>query len=281
MLKKITKIVILLFLCFALLPGLAVDANAAKKKKAVTPEEQQLAALESYRSALVKMGGTPEQLAAADQAVENQKAIIASQAAAAAAQAEYEKALAAQQAAALKAQKEYEAMVKKMMKGKTPMATGVIFVGDSRFCEMRGVMSAYGGTYVAQYAMGYQWFVDEAIGRIDPLVVPGTKIVINLGVNDPDNINNYLTKVNNKAAEWMMKGARVYYATINPVWDNQYISNEQVKNFNNHLRMGLNPAISIIDTNTYLQLTGYTMKDDFHYDAATYSKIYYYIMSQL
>ena len=86
----------------------------------------------------------------------------------------------------------------------------------------------------------------------------GTKILINLGVNDVANVNAYAELVNKKAAEWTQKGATVYYASVNPVENGQYITKSMVNTFNKKLQARLSPQIHWIDSFSYLQGTGYT-----------------------
>ena len=64
--------------------------------------------------------------------------------------------------------------------------------------------------WIAKSSQGYKWFASEAVPQIDAVVGRGTKILINLGVNDVANVNAYAELVNKKAAEWTQKGATVY-----------------------------------------------------------------------
>lgn len=159
-------------------------------------------------------------------------------------------------------------------------ATGLIIVGDSRIVQMHEAVGDTGATFIAENSKGYDWFVKNAIPRIDPLVTKGTKVVICLGVNDPDNIDKYIPTVNVWAYNWIQRGANVYYCTVNPVWDNPYTTREEVDNFNARVLTGF-PGLKIIDTYTYLTTTGYKMVDGMHFDSATNAKIYFYILSML
>lgn len=165
-------------------------------------------------------------------------------------------------------------------KGLKKQAIGVIIVGDSRTVQMHEAMGDTGVTFIAENSRGYDWFVEKAIPRIDPLVIKGTTIVINLGVNDLGNIDKYIAKVNQKTIEWEAKGATVYYATVNPVWENPYSTEEGVKVFNSKLMNSL-IGVDFIDTHTFLVTNGYKLVDGLHYDGPTNANIYYYIMSQI
>ena len=156
---------------------------------------------------------------------------------------------------------------------------GVIFVGDSRFVQMQSSVGDNPCTWIAESSKGYKWLNENAIARIDNCVGKGSKILINLGVNDPGNIQNYLTLVNAKAEEWTSKGATVYYASVNPVWDNPYVTEEKVKIFNSQLQGGLSGNIHYIDSHSYLESIGYKLVDGLHYNSETYQNLYAYYMS--
>ena len=156
---------------------------------------------------------------------------------------------------------------------------GVIFVGDSRFVQMKSSVGDNPCTWIAESSKGYKWLNENAIARIDNCVGKGSKILINLGVNDPGNIQNYLKLVNAKAEEWTSKGATVYYASVNPVWDNPYVTEEQVKTFNSQLQGGLSGNIHYIDSHSYLESIGYKLVDGLHYSTETNQNLYAYYMS--
>lgn len=155
-----------------------------------------------------------------------------------------------------------------------------IFVGDSRFVQMHAAVGDNGVTWICEGGKGYPWFEEKAIPRIDNLVGKGTKILINLGVNDTHHADSYVTLVNGKAAEWTQKGATVYYASVNPVWENPYVTNDQVVAFNAKLSANLT-GIIWIDSYTYLTENGYRLVDGLHYAEETYSAIYSYFMANI
>lgn len=156
---------------------------------------------------------------------------------------------------------------------------GVIFVGDSRFVQMKNSVGENPCTWIAESSKGYKWLNDTALARIDNCVGKGSKILINLGVNDPGNIQKYLTLVNAKAEEWTSKGATVYYASVNPVWENPYVTEEQVEYFNSQLQSGLSSNVHWIDSHSYLNTVGYRLVDGLHFSSETYQTLYAYYMS--
>ena len=157
--------------------------------------------------------------------------------------------------------------------------SGVILVGDSRFVQMQGSVGENSCTWIAENAKGYAWFEEKAISRIDGCVGSGSKILINLGVNDPGNHQKYIALVNAKAAEWTALGATVYYASVNPVWENPYVTEEQVKYFNSQMQNGLSSDVHWIDSHSYITSIGYKLVDGLHYNAETYQNLYAYFMS--
>lgn len=269
---RVLPLLVALAMVFVAVLVLPVDAQAAtKKKKTATPsvtaeEEAVLAQLVAYRDALVKAGVAGDGLKDIDAMIASEQALITQKQAQAAALAEYQKAL--------------EKMNKDLAKGSRKSAQGVIFVGDSRTCQMHDAVGETGAIFIAEYSMGYNWLKDTAIPKINNLVAPGVTIVFNLGVNDPGNIDRYISLVNSYAYQWALKGAKVYYATVNPIWDNDARTNVTIDGFNAKLVTGL-VGVGIIDTNSYLKTTGYKLIDNWHFDAPTNSKIYLYIMSQI
>lgn len=161
----------------------------------------------------------------------------------------------------------------------TENAADIIFVGDSRFVQMKNSAGKNPYTWIAATGQGYKWFNETAVAKIDDCVGNGSKIVINLGVNDLGNAQKYLTLVNTKAEEWTSKGATVYYSSVNPVSEYRYITDEQVTNFNSQLQSGLNENVHWIDSHSYLNSIGYKLVDGLHYNSETYQNLYAYYMS--
>lgn len=158
------------------------------------------------------------------------------------------------------------------------VVASTIFVGDSRFVQMHEAVGETGVTWICENAKGYKWFVENAIPRIDNLVGNGTKILINLGVNDTKHADNYINMVNGKAAEWTSKGATVYYASVNPCWENPYVTNDEVIAFNTKVSANL-VGVHWIDSYTFLTENGYRLVDGLHYSDDTSAVIYNYFIT--
>ena len=157
---------------------------------------------------------------------------------------------------------------------------GILFIGDSRCVQMQAAVGGGGCSWICENAKGYDWFASNAAPRADECVGRGTKVVICLGVNDPGNVNNYAALANQKAAEWSARGAKTYFVSVNPVWENPYTSEEQVKAFNN-LLPGQLAGIRWIDTHSFLEANGYKLVDGLHYDTNTYVNIFNAIVGSL
>ncbi len=157
---------------------------------------------------------------------------------------------------------------------------GVLIIGDSRCVMMRDAVGGGGVSWICQEAMGYNWLVNTAIPRADEIVGKGTKVVIALGVNDTGNVNNYAALIDAKAAEWAARGAKTYYVSVNPVWENPYVTEEQVEVFNNSI-VGQLVGVKWIDTFSYLMGSSYRLVDGLHYDDETSARIFQAIIASL
>lgn len=166
----------------------------------------------------------------------------------------------------------------------TPTATvapaGVIMVGDSRCVQMQAAVGGGGCTWVCENSKEYTWFSETAIPKFDQYVGNGTKVVINMGVNDPEHYQQYVELINAKAAEWAGRGAKTYLVSVNPVWENPYTSQEEVDTFNSNVP-GMLAGVTWIDTSSWLNANGYRLVDGLHYDDPTYVNIFNLIMGSL
>ena len=157
---------------------------------------------------------------------------------------------------------------------------GVIMVGDSRCVQMQAAVGGGGCSWVCENSKEYTWFSETAIPKFDQYVGKGTKVVINMGVNDPEHYYQYAELVNAKAAEWAQRGAVTYFVSVNPVWENPYTTQEQVDTFNANVP-GMLVGVTWIDTSSWLTTNGYRLLDGLHYDDPTYVNIFNLIMGSL
>lgn len=157
---------------------------------------------------------------------------------------------------------------------------GVIMVGDSRCVQMQAAVGGGGCSWICENSKEYTWFSETAIPKFDQYVGNGTKVVINMGVNDPEHYKQYAELVNVKAAEWAARGARTYFVSVNPVWENPYTTQEQVDTFNANVP-GLLSGVTWIDTSSWLTTNGYRLVDGLHFDDPTSVNIFNLIMGSL
>ena len=162
----------------------------------------------------------------------------------------------------------------------------VVFIGDSRMVGMQEDLTEAVGqcpvTVVAQNGARHEWLESTGIPRADRVIGKGTKVLINLGVNDLGHVKEYLELVNAWAAVWISRGAQVYYASVNPVYANSHnMTEERVTVFNRELRAGLIPQITWIDSNSYLKQVGVKSNDGIHYQPITNLVLYQYYMAMI
>ncbi len=248
-------------------------------------EQQALAAAQALQEqqALAAAQALQEQQAlAAAQALQEQQALAAAQAlqeqqALAAAQAlqEQQALAAAQQQAAIQALAQQPAV-----------AAGVVFIGDSRMVTLKEAVERNIGicpaTVIAKNGSRHEWFHDTAIPQADKIIGKGSKVVINMGVNDLSYADQYARDVNYWAAVWSARGAQVYYASVNPVWANSHnMTKERVEAFNARLSTQLIPQIIWLDSYTYLMQSGVHSNDGIHYKDDTNLILFQYYMMMI
>ena len=161
-----------------------------------------------------------------------------------------------------------------------PPTTNIILIGDSRTAEMKSCVGENPCIWIAEHSRGIKWFVSDAVPAADPYITQGTKVIINLGANDPEKIDTYIYTINEVAANWTGRGATVYYASVGPCYQNPYHTNEEAVNFNAALQNGLT-GVHWIDLYSHMVNTGFATRenDGFHYDPPTYASMYSYYMS--
>lgn len=159
-------------------------------------------------------------------------------------------------------------------------AANIVIIGDSRCVQMRDSTGGGGCVWICDNGKRYEWFAENAVPRADAVVGKGTKVVICMGVNDPGDASQYAALVNVMAAQWAARGAKTYYVSVNPVWENPYITEEQVVNFNASILSQL-IGVRWIDTHSYLMNAGYYLVDGLHYDNETNLKIFGAIIGSL
>ena len=147
-----------------------------------------------------------------------------------------------------------------------PAPAGILFIGDSRTCQMQSATGGANCSWICEYGQKYEWFETKAIPEADKIVGQGTKVVICMGVNDPDHCNSYASLVNRKAGDWNARGAQVYFVSLNPCAQPYEDKNPQIDAFNSTMP-GLLSGVKWIDTASTVKQGGYVLVDGIHYDA--------------
>lgn len=156
-----------------------------------------------------------------------------------------------------------------------------LFIGDSRFVGMKEyVKSDTNIIFLCKSSIGYDWLYNTAQYELYKLKDSSLKVIINLGINDLYNRENYL----NLIKKFEKDGIELYFMTLNPC-DNKKmrehgyrgITQEEIIDFN----YTLEKEFKTIDTFTYLIQNGYYTIDGVHYTKDTYLAIYNYTMHYL
>lgn len=155
----------------------------------------------------------------------------------------------------------------------------VIFLGDSRFREMANYVSANDNGWECSSTGDYEWLTSTAYTNADKTIGEGTKIFINIGLNDLTRYADYAASINTKAQEWKDRGASVYFVAIGPVESNSDILNQDIINFNTYMYQNL--KIPFIDAYNYLVENGFETSDGKTYTVATCTALYTYLNSFL
>lgn len=155
----------------------------------------------------------------------------------------------------------------------------LMVIGDSRTVMLEDLI---GGdtTWICKISMGYKWLAETAVKEAEKALKHNSDIVIWLGVNDPGNIMNYITWLNEQIPVWRSQGARVYIMAVGQVENDLFVDNEDIREFNTRMKASIRGA-KYIDLYTYLEKSGYHTTDGTHYDDATSRKIYKYMKKNI
>lgn len=160
-----------------------------------------------------------------------------------------------------------------------------IFVGDSRTVGMQEAVKAFYPEdtcmFDAKSGEGYVWFKDSGLPQLESFISedPDCPVILNLGVNDYKNINEYI------AIYQELFGAHpdtdFYIMSVNPVMDElcPSVSNKIISDFNNKMKESF--PDQYLDCYTYLLSTSLETMDGLHYTENTYIAIHDYVVGKL
>ena len=190
------------------------------------------------------------------------------------------------QIAAAQAQAAQQAQIAAAAANQPTVAAGIVFIGDSRMVTLKDAVERNLGScaaaVVAKNGSRHEWLHDTGIPQADKIIGKGSRVIINMGVNDLSDADKYAKDVNYWAAVWSARGAQIYYASVNPVWANSYgMTEERVKLFNDRLKGQLIPQIIWLDSHDYLMSVGVHASDGVHYKDDTNLVLYQYYLSMI
>jgi len=161
--------------------------------------------------------------------------------------------------------------------------TAYVYIGDNHIINMYNALEKHDDNIfiVADEKADYDWFAKTGSEELYKLREKNNEVysswiyIINLGINDLHNINNYVNLYTELANE-----AKVYYMLINPT-DDSAIKNKDVESFNEEL-LSVSSNILYIDTYDYLtKVSNYNINKDGSYDNETYTKLYKFSMMSI
>lgn len=159
-------------------------------------------------------------------------------------------------------------------------APNYIWVGDSRTVSMGKAMHNT-DIYIGESGEGYYWLNETGLPLIIEAIAsyPDLPVIFNFGVNDDENLPNYLTLY--RALEEQYPDTDFYYLSVNPIEPTlcTNISNEEISAFNQALKAEYPDAY--IDSFTFLMVNETVTIDGIHYSEEDSRAIYDFTISQL
>ena len=173
-----------------------------------------------------------------------------------------------------------------------------IFIGDSRTVEMMNAVGTKNeDSWSCKKGGEYQWFISTGLPDVEKIteVDDNDAVIFLMGVNDTywdqdSAVKAYAKAINEKATEWISKGADVYFVSVNPVDEDKETdemrvtksyNNDWIEAFNNKIQVALNENIYYIDTYTRIKNHLGARDDGIHYTDAQYKEIYGIIKSDI
>lgn len=178
-----------------------------------------------------------------------------------------------------------------------------LLLGDSRTVGMywgvsgdeslHTVQRLVNGTVVfdAKEGIGLAWLKSDGVPAADPYIGEGSHVAVLIGVNDIGGsvtAADYVTWLNEKAADWTSRGASVYYVSVNPINEetkpsSSTLSNDAIDAWNEEVKAGLSENITWIETNQGMKEDAENIlwHDWLHYEPAYNLVLYQKILSAM
>lgn len=155
----------------------------------------------------------------------------------------------------------------------------LVFIGDSRTEGLRDAVND-DSIWSCLSSMGYDWMVSTGVPQVEDQIEDNTAVIILMGVNDLYHVNDYISYINSKAAEWGNRGAQTYFVSVGPVQNDPYCSNAEIESFNAAMQANLS-GVTYIDVYSHLVSEGFSTVDGTHYPDSVSVDIYNYILDHL
>lgn len=171
----------------------------------------------------------------------------------------------------------------------------IIFVGDSRTIGMQNALKKLmpddNCIFVGQVGEGCSWFLQEGEALMADAIreYPDAPVVLNFGVNDPDQTDQYLAAYSDMLETF--PDTEFHFLSVNPI---QYAkmkengaSEETLKLVTNTNVTSFNMAIQeawpdlYLDSSSMLKVQGFETVDGLHFTEQTYLKIHRFAVRQL
>lgn len=167
-------------------------------------------------------------------------------------------------------------------KAAKPSHDPVIWVGDSRTLGMRDALEDTGAdVFIGASGEGYEWLKETGLPELKEAItnLPDAPVVINFGVNDYDNLSNYMALYQELTAEYA--DTDFYFLSVNPIEPTlcKNITNEEIADFNAHLKAEY--PDTYIDSFTILMIDQTVPFDGIHYSEDDYKKIYEFALGRI
>lgn len=171
----------------------------------------------------------------------------------------------------------------------------ILFVGDSRTVGMQSALEKQRigdlCLSVAEVGEGCAWFNETGRKRMASIlrVNPDLRVVLNLGVNDPDQIERYLSAYREIIRDF--PETDFWFLSVNPIDHDlmaemdfspislDLITQERVDALNEALREAFPERY--LDSASMLEETGFETADGIHYSPDTYLKIHDFVVNSL
>ncbi|MCD8347635.1 MAG: hypothetical protein LUD16_06725 [Lachnospiraceae bacterium] len=160
--------------------------------------------------------------------------------------------------------------------------TPVIWVGDSRTVGMQKALGSYSDdVFIGAAGEGYSWLSETGIPFLKSAIsdYPTRPVIFNMGVNDYENLYNYMVLYAEVTAEYA--DTVFYFLSVNPVDDEAelYVTNADIEDFNTRLKTTY--PDTYLDSYNFLLESGTETIDGIHYSEEAYRQIYLFVKDAL